>query len=201
MLNCGRLLARFRSDIRASAAIEFAMLSIPFVGLIFCIIELGVVLLLGTTVENTTQQIARLIKTGQLQQYNIQSVDDFRSKLLCPATGRPLLPSYLPCGRLTIDVRTSDTLNNADLGDDIYKGASSAKFCLGGPQSVVVVRLAFALPAILPVLAIMSSGTITQSRTGLVNDVPQYPGWNHMLFYSAAFQNENYGSSSAAACS
>ncbi len=198
---CACLLGRFRSDARASAAIEFAMLAVPFLGVLCCIIELGVTLLLGMVVENTTQQIARLIKTGQLQQYNIQSVADFRSKLLCPSTGAPLLPVYLSCGRLAIDVRTSDAINDANLGDDIYKAPASAKFCLGSPQSIVVVRLAYALPAMLPVLAIMSNGALAQSRTGLVNDVPDHPGWNHLLFHSAAFQNETYDASSTSACS
>ena len=192
-----RIVCRYlRMEKDASVSVEFALMAIPFFGLIFCIIEIGVVLLIGVTVENTTQQISRLIKTGQLQAYNLQSAADFRARVLCPSSGKPLLPAYMSCSRLSIDIRPSNTLNNADLTDDFYQSTSTQHFCLGGSQSIIVVRLAYAFPSLLPVLAIISNGSIAQSKTGLVNDVPGYPGWNHMLFDATAFQNENFGSGS-----
>ena len=190
-------LGSFGADERAATAVEFAIVSVPFLALVFCIIELGVVLLLGTAVEATTQRIARLIKTGQLQQYNIQGMDEFRSKLLCPSNGTALLPPYLVCSRVTVDIRTTDALSDAGLSRDIYKTPSAAEYCLGGPQSIVVVRVAYAFPAILPLIAIATNGSFAQSRVGLVNDVPNVLGWNHILFKAAAFQNEAYSGSSA----
>ena len=191
-----RLLTRalaLPSDERGSLAVEFALLSVPFMGLLFCILELGVVFLLGNAVEAMTTQIARQIKTGQLQQQNIQTVADFRSKLLCPSGGNGLLPSYLSCDRVAVDIRTSDALSDADLTDEIYQQGFAAKFCLGQPGSIVIVRVAYSFPAILPFLAIATGGGITAVRAGLVNDVPNYPGWNHMIFKTSGFQNEAYG--------
>ena len=186
-------LRRFRADVRASTAVEFAMICVPFFGLIFCIIELGIVLLVGTAVESTTQQIARLIKTGQLQQANIMTASDFRTKLLCPSSGQSLLPTYLTCGRLIFDVRILNPQAAADLNDDIYASGANLKFCPGGSQSIVIVRIAYAFPAILPMLAMLPSGSVIQSRAGLVNNVANYAGWNHMIFKVAAFENENFG--------
>ena len=184
---------RLSADEGAVTSIEFAIVFIPFIAVAFCVLELGVTLLFGLAIESTTQQIARLIKTGQLQKYNIQSAGDFRSKLLCPSGGTALLPAYLVCSFVTVDVRTTDALGDANLGDDIYRSPSSVKFCLGGPASVVVVRVAYAFPAILPVLAVAANGSLSQSRIGLVNDVPNAKGWYHILFKTAAFQNESYG--------
>ena len=187
-------------DEKATFSVEFALMIIPLLSLLFCIIEQGVVFLLGNTVEATTAQITRLIKTGQLQQQNIQTVADFRSKLLCPSAGGGLLPSFLDCNRMAVDVRTSQALNTADLTDEIYQQGFAAKFCLGQPGSIVVVRMAYSFPAILPLLVVVTGGGVATNRVGLVNDVPNYTGWNHMIFKTAAFQNEAYGGS-AQTCS
>jgi hypothetical protein len=101
------------------------------------------------------------------------------------------------CSRLSVDVRTADMLSDADLADDFYKSGANGKFCVGNPHSIVVVRLAYAFPAILPMLAVFSNGSVGQSRTGLVNDVPNLAGWNHMVYKAIAFENEGYQSSGA----
>jgi len=200
---CGReafrhSLSRLKQNVNGSLSIEFALISVPFLGLLCTIIETGLILMLGMGLDNTTQNIARLIKTGQLRQFNVTSADDFRSRVLCPASGSALLPAYLNCNRLTVDIRTAASLSSADLTNDFYKGGTS--FCLGAPQSIVIVRLAYAFPALLPVLVVVSNGSGV-STAGLVNDVPSYPGWNHLLFNAAAFQNEAYANSAAVSCS
>src|SRR5580698_6774733 len=60
-------LTRFRSGRGGSTAVEFAMLALPFLGLLFGIIELGMIYLISTTLDNATTDAARQIRTGQLQ--------------------------------------------------------------------------------------------------------------------------------------
>ena len=184
-------------DDRATTAIEFALLAVPFIGLLFAIIETAIVLMLGLANENATQVIARLVKTGQVQQAGIRTASDFRTKLLCPSSGPRILPSYMDCNRLIIDVRTASALSSADLTNDFYRSSSSQQFCLGGPQSIVIVRTVYTYPSLLPQIVVLAGNGVGVSRTGLANDVPNFPGWNHLLFSAIAFENEAYGGSAA----
>ena len=63
----GRMLARFAKTRRGSAAVEFAMVALPFLALIFGILELSMIYLVSTTLENATADTARKIRTGELQ--------------------------------------------------------------------------------------------------------------------------------------
>ncbi|MBV9511491.1 MAG: pilus assembly protein [Caulobacteraceae bacterium] len=62
-----RLLARFEQARSGSTAVEFAILALPFLALLFAIIELGMIYLIATTLSNATTDIARQIRTCQLQ--------------------------------------------------------------------------------------------------------------------------------------
>lgn len=60
--------ARLRKDARAgSAAIEFAMLALPFFYFLFGIIETGVLFFAQSALTNATEDTARMIRTGQIQ--------------------------------------------------------------------------------------------------------------------------------------
>src|SRR3569832_271015 len=61
------LLARFARAERGATAVEFAFVARPFLGLRFAVFELGLVFLVGTTLENATEIAARQIRTGELQ--------------------------------------------------------------------------------------------------------------------------------------
>lgn len=181
---------RAARETNGSTSVEFALIAVPLLGLLFAILETVVVSLLGVGVQQTTVKVARLVKTGIIQQYRIQSADDFRSRVLCPAQGPSVLPPYLSCDKVIFDIRTADSMLTADLSRNFYKDPASRKFCLGQGNSVVIVRFAYVFPAILPLLATLGSVGITQVRTGLVNDVPDQPGWNHLILDATAFQNE-----------
>lgn len=187
-------------EIKGSVTVEFALIAVPLLGLLFAILETVVVSLLGVGVQQTTVKIARLVKTGIIQQYRIQSADDFRSRVLCPAQGPSALPPYLSCDKVIFDIRTADSMLTADMSRDFYKNPAHRKFCLGQGNSVVIVRIAYVFPSILPLLATLGGGGISQVRTGLVNDVPDQPGWNHLILDATAFQNEG-GGGDTPACS
>lgn len=191
---------RIRREDRASAAVEFAVLSVPFLAVLLSVLETGVVLLFNTSLDHTAQQIARLIKTGQVQAYDVQNAADFRARVLCPAGGGGVLPGYFVCSRLILDVRIASTASGADLSKDFYNNAGARQFCLGAAGSLVVLRIGYAFPAILPILTLLPDGSVAQSRAGLVDDVPEAPGWNHLLFSAAIFQNETVAPATSAGC-
>ena len=69
-----RLRQRLRTGIRrfvrndsAATVVEFALLAMPFFALIFGIIEVGLIFLVDTTLENAVTASGRQIRTGELQ--------------------------------------------------------------------------------------------------------------------------------------
>ncbi|MDO9336968.1 MAG: pilus assembly protein [Caulobacteraceae bacterium] len=62
-----RFLARFGSAQRGAAAVEFAFVAAPFLGMLFAVLELGMVFLVSTTLQNAADSASRKIRTGELQ--------------------------------------------------------------------------------------------------------------------------------------
>jgi Flp pilus assembly protein TadG len=60
-------LGRFIRARSGATAVEFAMVALPFLGLIFSTLELGMMFLVSTTLESSAQQAARTLRTGQFQ--------------------------------------------------------------------------------------------------------------------------------------
>jgi len=61
------LLRRFTRADDGAAAIEFAFVAIPFLILVFAIIELGLTFLVSMSLENAMSNVDRTIRTGALQ--------------------------------------------------------------------------------------------------------------------------------------
>ena len=62
-----RLVRRFVRQQDGSAAVEFGMVAVPFLGLTFAIFETALVFFAGQTLETAVADLARLIMTGQAQ--------------------------------------------------------------------------------------------------------------------------------------
>src|SRR6478672_6258118 len=73
-----RLLRRLRRDERGSTAIEFAMLAIPFMSLIYAIFETSMVHVSGQVLQTAVTDASRKILTGQAQSgsWNAQNFKD-----------------------------------------------------------------------------------------------------------------------------
>lgn len=50
-----------------ATAVEFAMVAVPFFFMMFAVLELGLVFVLDTTLENAVMDTGRLVRTGQAQ--------------------------------------------------------------------------------------------------------------------------------------
>ena len=62
-----RFLRRFGSARRGATAVEFAFVALPFLTLLFAVLELGMVFLVSTTLQNAADAAGRQIRTGELQ--------------------------------------------------------------------------------------------------------------------------------------
>lgn len=189
------LLARFRRDQRGVTVIEFAFVSVPFLGLLLAIMETGLVFFSNENLEASVQDAARNIMTGQVQMANVSTSSQFVSTYMCPATGKRILSTFIDCSKLIVDVRSATSFSTADLSRTFYQNPATQQFCPGTNGTIMVVRVAYPMPEYLPLLGWINQG-LTQINAGLVNDVPNNPGWKHLLVGTAVFQTEPFNSGS-----
>lgn len=168
------LLARFARAEDGVAAIEFAFVAIPFLILIFAIIELGLAFLASMTLENAMMNVDRQIRTGELQDANATA-----------ATYRTLVCQQMAwleasCeSSIILDVRVLPSfVTGAGLA-----APKAAKTCWdpGGPDSIVLVRGYYKWPLITPLLQSAVGGT----------------AGNRQISFSAVFANEPYSQTPA----
>ena len=114
------LFKRLRRSEKGTTAIEFAMIALPFMMLLFGIITVGLYFFVTFTLENATEQAARLIRTGQVQT-NGMSAAAFKNEVCA------LAPPFVDCtNKLRVDVKSAATpalaaaqvLNGSNLKSD-----------------------------------------------------------------------------------
>ena len=168
------VLTRFSRGRSGSTAVEFAMLALPFLGLLFGIIELGMIYLISTTLDNATTDAARQIRTGQLQTAGGATATSFGT-LVCNEM------SWLGSNcsaNLSVDVRTFTTFSSTNIAEPITSGvfsSSSLLFQIGGPGDIVLVRTYYPWQLVTPFLdgsvANLSNGQmLIQSSTTFRNE-------------------------------
>ena len=169
-----RLFARAR---RGAVTVEFAFVSIPFLLLVFAIIELGLVFLVSLTLENAVYDVGRTIRTGEVQTAG-RSAATFKSAI---CTEMSLLGSACSSA-LSVDVRTFAGFSASGAALNTAK-PNTPCWDPGGPGSIVLVRAYYNWPLVTPLL-----------QTGL-----QTSNGKRMVTAAAAFANEPYSDTPAAA--
>ncbi len=135
-------LKRLRSLRKAQdgfTAVEFALVIGPFLAILFAIMEVALIYFATFSLENATEQAARLIRTGQAQGF---SASDFKDSV-CER-----VPAFMDCANdLVVDVRTFPSLNDAANGtpdavdDDGEMVDGFEQFNVGGGGSIVLVNV------------------------------------------------------------
>lgn len=163
-------------DQRGGEAIEMAIVGAPFIALVFGMIELGLVFLVSTTLENATDEVSRQIRTGQVQT-NGGSAATIKTAICAEM-------SWLGSNcstNLNLDVRTFTGFSGQTAPPNPVAGGTvdPAKFCWdpGGAGSVVLVRSYYTWNLILPVL-----------NAGLINA----GGTKRLILSAISFRNEPY---------
>jgi Flp pilus assembly protein TadG len=139
--NCAPVFAAWRRDERGFTAIEFAMVAMPFLMMLFGIITVGLYFFTTFTLENAVEETGRLIRTGQVQQSNM-TADQFKQEV-CNR-----LPGYVDCTMLRINVQTFagfDTIAMPSCVDVSGKLIDSSKtsYTPGGADAVVLVTICY----------------------------------------------------------
>jgi Flp pilus assembly protein TadG len=173
------LFGRFAAAQDGLAAVEFAIVSIPFLMILFSIFELGALFMGSTALEAATVSAARQIRTGQFQQGAANNAAGFRT-LVCE--GISWISSSDCNASLSVDVRTFDDFSDMNVTAPIKDNAidqTQLAFDSGKPCSIVLVRVFYPWTLLTPVL-----------EPGLPNLGPN----QRLMTTTIAFRNENWQS-------
>ncbi|WP_298200670.1 TadE/TadG family type IV pilus assembly protein [Novosphingobium sp.] len=164
-LSLGRMLAR---DNLASVTIEFAVVGPMTIAAIVAILHTALVFMAQQGLQSAAESAGRLIMTGQAQKYSGSNytgmtADDFKKAICGQLTGFPtLLPPFLTCDKLYVDVSIANSHANAVTSAPTFTYNSGGSvtntfgyspgtagpgvMAAGGTTQVVVVRLMYLWP-------------------------------------------------------
>lgn len=142
-----------RSLIRStngSAAVEFGMVALPFIMMVFAILELGIVFVTDSVLENATIETGRLVRTGQASAQSMTAAT-FKTSLC----GRMSIFAADCASRATVDVRVIPQF--ATTPPDPMDGGTFNNGVLtysnGVPGDLVLVRVWYRQPLLTTFLA------------------------------------------------
>lgn len=167
---------QFKRDENGTAAVEFALVMVPFFACMFAIIEIGLVFFAGQVLETSVADASRLILTGQAQSANFDSAA-FKNAICTPA-----VQALFKCDDIKLDVRTVGSFSLDDLSapvDPATKNLDTTNFTYapGNQCEIVVVRVVYEWPTFV-------------RQFGL--DMATLADGKHLLMSTAAFRNEPY---------
>ncbi|MFA4950105.1 TadE/TadG family type IV pilus assembly protein [Brevundimonas sp.] len=137
---------RRRRRREGAAAVEFAMVALPFSFMMFALLELGVIFTLDSVLSNAMLDSSRLIRTGQAQSANM-TAGEFRDDLC----GRMSVFATQCEERISIDVRVIPafaTVPPDPMVDGTTFDDSQLLFDPGTINSLVVVRVWYRQPLV-----------------------------------------------------
>ena len=144
-------LGRFVRARSGATAVEFAMVALPFLALVFATLELGMMFLVSTTLESSAQQAARTIRTGQFQSGGGTAA--LYKKAVCDGLGW----LHADCqANVYVDVRTFPTFAAVNGPLPLTNGAmdpSKVQFQAGAACSIVLARAFYSWTLLAPDLS------------------------------------------------
>jgi Flp pilus assembly protein TadG len=170
----GQWFWRLRKDRRGAVMVEFALLMLPFLILVFGIFEVGLVIWGGLELDNATNDAARLVRTGQAQS------GKFDANRLKQEVCAHVSLLFDCTSKLRLDVRTFTSFASMTAPQPLTAQGNfqqNFSFQMGGAQEIVLMSAYYEWP----LLNIVSSMSLSNMASG-----------NRLLQASAAFQNEPF---------
>lgn len=132
--NRSRLLMRFRKQEDGAAAVEFAMIALPFFALIFAVFELAIFFFASRYVEDGLFNASRKVLTQRLPAGNVCS--EFKKELAANFT------KWLDPSKLVITAKPLSSFSGTEAAADFASGTCA----FGAPGSVVVLSVTYPYP-------------------------------------------------------
>lgn len=170
-----RLARRLRVGARSgSAAVEFAFIAPVFFLLMFAIMEVGIIYFAQSTLQHSAEDVARLVRTGQVQSGGITQAA-IRARVCSDIA--PLIPCD---SNLNVDVESFSNFGSVAFSPPLDANGNLNGlngFQVGTACNVVLVRLFYAWTVFTPVL--------TPFLVNMSNS-------KHLLYSASAFRNEPF---------
>jgi Flp pilus assembly protein TadG len=171
-------LARFFRRRDGSAAVEFAMVSLPFLGLLFAIVQTAIIFMAQQQLETATEQASRLLLTGQAQSASPAWTQQQFAAKVCAQ-----IYALFNCNKLMIDVETATAFSGLSTSaPTLTFNASGAvtntwSYAPGAPGTIVIMRVMYQWPLV--------KGPLSFNLSNL-------PNGDRLLMATAVFKTEPY---------
>lgn len=166
-----RLLTSFCRKQDGATAVEFALIGLPFFGLLLIVFETAAVLFTDTALQNGVNKTARLIRTGQVQTQSISQAS-FRQNL-CDNVA-----SYIDCSKIRVFVTKSIDLPFTTRTDLMAAtNETPQRWEVGGPSEWSMVQVSYDWKLFIPQISMLANVGSDKRR----------------LTAGALFRNEPYG--------
>ena len=169
------LLRRFSHAEKGAAAVEFALIALPFFGLLFAVFEIGLMFLVATTLQNATADAARMIRTGQMQS-GTATAAAFTTQICSELSW--MGPNC--ASNLSVNVQTFSSFSSISGVSPVSNGkmnTAAMQFNVGAPGDIVLVQAFYQWTLIAPLID---------------GAAQQLSGGKTVLSATAAFRNEPY---------
>lgn len=188
LLSALRAVRGFRADTRGTTAVEFALVATPFFVLMMGIMTVGMQYLALHSLEHAVSEASRQIRTGQAQQKEGYTVNDFRN-LVCDAAG-PLIACD---GRLVLHFRSEERfqdlvpmpicVKDGALAPPSVSGEASLVAAVGEEDRKVAIKLCYDW---------VMGMSLWQSIWNLISPTPVTESGKTILSAATVFQTEPY---------
>ena len=172
---CLALTRRFGRNEDGVTAVEFGFVAVPFVALMFAILETAIIFFAGQALETAVGDTARLIRTGQAHEDGMTETE-FRTEVC-----QRVFQLFDCAGGLSVDVRTYATFDSIQLGVPVDEDGNLVTddfdFLIGEAGDIVVVRTLYEWPVLVSMLG-NNLGTLGNGK--------------HVISATAVFKNEPF---------
>ena len=186
--------ARLIRGDEGAATVEFAIVAVPFLALVFAILETAFIFFAQQALQNAAVNAGRLIMTGQAQQ-NYQGSGQPMTASQFKTAACAAISGILNCNStLIVDVQTYPSFAAANSGNATAAPLNShgvlqidptnPPFNMGGPGDIVVVVLMYQWPAWVTLPGLTSLMDLASGSN--------QPVTGRLLMATAVFMNEPY---------
>jgi len=138
-----RILKRFSKNADGATAVEFALVGMPFFLLLFAIIEVSIFFFAGQALESSVDNVARLVRTGQLDNNSTEA--EFKTAI-CDATS-----ALFDCSGIHVDltiVAEFDDLSDPPTPTDLATDLAAFQFTPPAPSKVAMITVMYEWPVV-----------------------------------------------------
>ncbi|WP_342636489.1 TadE/TadG family type IV pilus assembly protein [Methylobacterium nonmethylotrophicum] len=187
------------ADCRGTAAVEFALVAMPFLGLVGAIVQIAFQIWAAQNFDRALQNTVRTIFTGQFQIANAGQSDAatllglLKTTMCGPATAA--IPAVFNCQGVKLDVKTVSSFaggtapNPVNTSAGTWTASFGTNYACAKPGTIVMVTAAVPFPTFFNLLGLDTRRFTSGAESG-----------SGLLTSTAVFRTEPYQMTGAAGC-